>query len=172
MVSDGRLRYYMKLAYGRATESPDPSTQNGAVLIAGDGIDAMGYNHPPAGFPLNDWLTTRDIKLANVIHAEADAIDAAAVIGTPTAGTTLICPWAACLPCALRIIGAGVRRFVRHYDRMVLDDAYWSESIRAADDRLGQARVEVIDLSGGIPGAPTVRHRGKRFNPETCRLVL
>lgn len=141
-----RLTHVMEAAVAVATFSPDPSVQNGAVVLDRDAaIAGWGCNRFPLfvdDTPGERW--ERPAKYLWVEHAERNAIYMAAKHGIPTAGGTLVCPWAACADCARAIIQAGIERLVRfpmpHVDR-------WSESIAVGEQMLTEARVEILELS-------------------------
>jgi dCMP deaminase len=68
--------YFMGLAFAASQRSPDLSTQHGCVIVTENRhILGTGYN----GFrPGSDDLAlqvTREIKYANVIHSEVNAVD-------------------------------------------------------------------------------------------------
>jgi dCMP deaminase len=76
-------------------------------------IRALGYNGFPRG--VKDYETRyndRDIKYRLVVHAEANAILAAARVGTPLEGCTLYCTFHPCSGCAKLIVQAGIRDVV------------------------------------------------------------
>ena len=93
---------YMAEAYRAATGSPDPSTQNGAVLLCGD-VAISGCNEFPKGVSAEHWHGEKEGKYARVVHSEVSVLLNAAKLGVATAGSTLVCPWAACSNCAKHI---------------------------------------------------------------------
>src|SRR4051812_27458885 len=95
-------RAYLQLAYEAAAKSPDPSNQNGAVLVAANtGQRCIDYNRFPTDFPFDPThLSDRDKKIRYIEHAERTVIYQAASLGVMTHGATLYCPWFACMECA------------------------------------------------------------------------
>lgn len=167
---DSEIVGWMLEAYLAAVNSPDPSTQNGAVLVPQRSmlVRFEGWNMPVPGCDENRFLEDRNYKYKTVIHAETSVLDQAAFEGFPTEGSILVCSWAACTECAKRIIHCGVKALVRHAPRMKLDhhNKDWLASIEMADEWFANAGVEVLDLEGPVEEAPTIRHSGKRFRPD------
>lgn len=117
------MKYEMMLAhmdvaarYGQLSKAK--RLKVGAIIVKGDAVISIGYN----GTPPNDdncceheladgSLVTRE----NVIHAEDNAIGKL-INSTETAhGATMVCTHACCLPCAVRVVRAGIASFVyRH----------------------------------------------------------
>lgn len=152
-------------AYRAATYSPDPSTQNGALLIRDGKVIAAGINAFPAG--VVDSLATRwerPEKYKWVEHAERNAIYSAARSGNPTWGTAMVCGWAACSDCARAIVQSGVVLLVRHKDATLRSPDHWLEEIAVADVILQEGGVQVIDVEGSL-GAPTILHSGVEWTP-------
>lgn len=166
---------YMRWAYQNAVRSPDPSTQNGAVLITGTGNQpafAHGWNRIPKGVEQN--YSDREFKYANITHAEAAVIFQAARVGYATLDSTLVCPWAPCVPCARDILDAGVAKLVVHGPRMGLiapegaplmdRRANWGPNVEEALELL-RGYCDVIVVDEPIPRAPSIRIGGKEWNP-------
>ena len=83
--------HFLRLAQVHAEMSKDPNTRVGAVIVGPDReIRATGFN----GFPRRICddpvrLQDRETKLQLVVHAECNAICAAARVGVPLLGCTL-----------------------------------------------------------------------------------
>jgi dCMP deaminase len=136
---------FLAMAVRVAERSPDPSTQNGAVLVPLAGMLVSGYNRFPDGVAYSDERWLRPAKYSYVEHAERNAVYAAARYGTLTHGATLYCPWAACADCARAIIQAGIVRLVR-LGSMSNTNERWDDSVRVGDVMLAEAGVAVNDL--------------------------
>lgn len=83
----------------------------GAVLSREGRVITAGYNGAPAGLPhcLDEGCEIGDSGgCSRAVHAEANAIAAAAKVGISTADTFCYSTLAPCLPCAQLIINAGV----------------------------------------------------------------
>lgn len=154
---------WLRWAYRLATLSPDPSSQNAAVLHGGDDDQVIsGINAPPRGLDMSTTDWRRPNKYGLVEHAERQVLYAAAAAGRPTLGATMVVCWAACADCARGIVQAGVTRLVRH----ARHDGAWKDSVRIGDRILRAGGVDVVDIDGPVPGAPTVRFNGGTFNPN------
>ena len=104
-----------------AGKSKDPATQVGAVIVASDNSTVTtGFN----GFPrkvldLPSRLNDRDLKLKLIVHAEMNAVLAAAKRGVALDGCTLYLAatdetgfiWGGppCVRCTVELIQAGIK---------------------------------------------------------------
>lgn len=134
----------------KAVESPDPSTQNGAVLVLEDGDGGYPFpatyacNRFPRGVRDTPERWERPLKYQFVIHAEQHALALAGLYGHATGGLTLVCPWAACDRCAVSIIAGGITKvvtFPREQDEV---QARWAPSCEVADVMFQEASVAVV----------------------------
>jgi dCMP deaminase len=132
----------LSLALRAAAMSPDPSTQNGAVLRFTVGVLAE-QNRFPDGVGYTPARWERPLKYAVIEHAERNVIYRAARAGWATEGATLICPWAACADCARAIIQAGIVRLVRFEAHA---SARWDDSIAIGDEMMREAGVEIVEV--------------------------
>lgn len=164
-------REYLVMAYQAATKSPDPSTQNGAVIPYTDvGAEYMGrpaerfitgWTDFPPGVANTPERLVRPLKYQYVEHAERNCILNAAREYVPLKGATMYVPWFACSDCARAIICSGIRRLVGH--KKMADDTpeRWKESITHAMNMLREAGVEMELLEGDLPEAPLIRFNEK-----------
>ena len=157
----------LRLAYQEATKSPDPSTQNGAILVRPTGHpikSTLAHNKFPDGVKYTDDRWERPLKYSMIEHAERGSLYAAARWGQSTHGLTMVCPWAACADCARGIIECGIVRLVTHQQAHDRSPERWRESIQIAFDMLDEAGVEVTYYDG-VVGALPVRHTGEVWVP-------
>lgn len=103
------LNYFFDIAKINAQMSKDPNTQVGAVVVDSDrNILSTGFN----GFPRNVHETptrqSRPAKYLFTVHAEANAIAAAARNGHSLMNSTLFCTHPPCAQCAALIVQAGI----------------------------------------------------------------
>lgn len=151
MYTDQEL---IRRAYSLANLSPDPSSQNGAVLVGGASkvILGEGLNCFPRGVQYTDERWERPGKYQWIEHAERNALYDAAVRGRCTKGSVLYCPWFACADCARAIIQCGVVEVVGHkVPGALAEHERWAESIGNALTMLEEAGVKtryVEDLFG------------------------
>jgi dCMP deaminase len=150
-----------------ATQSPDPSTQNGAVLV-----DSLGYvfagdcNRFPDGVQYNPDRWLRPGKYQFIEHAERNAIFAAARKGESTEGSTMVCAWAACSDCARAIVQAGIAKLVRFPAEIMNagSDPRWHQECEVGDVILIEGGVEIVEQT--FPDiAIEVRRNGQLWHP-------
>lgn len=156
---------YLRLAYQAAAKSPDPSTQNGALLVddAG-GIIAYECNRFPNGVHDHEDRWIRPRKYAFIEHAERNVIYDAARRGFQTATLIMYCCWFACADCARAIIQAGISEVVGHDYELHHTAPHWKETIQIADMMLTEAGVKfrrVPDKIGGVK----IRFNGELVEP-------
>lgn len=151
------------MAYREATNSPDPSTQNGAVILSGD-VTIADCNrfpdlvkHPPERFE-------RPLKYEFIEHAERNAIYKCARLGVPTAGATMFVPWFACSDCARAIIQAGISHVVGHQRMADETPERWKDSIANAMTMLQEAGVKITMIPDVLDG-PKILFNGKLWTP-------
>jgi len=169
-MENENLAYLMGRAYLAAKKSPDPSNQNGALVVdegfGDDLILAEGCNDfgliPFAYEDLND----RDKKLAFIEHAERAALFAAARDFT-TFDTALICPWACCTDCGRAIARMGVSKVVVHTPRMNTTPERWKKSVEDGLNCLHHYGVEVEHYNGPLelPEGFTIKANGEDWSP-------
>lgn len=159
------LEDLMARAYKLATQSPDQSNQNGALILdpERDGrIIGQGYNHFPSGIR---EVQTRPEKYKRIQHAERDAIFNGWGIWT-TKRAIMVCPWAACCDCALAIIGVEmIDELVVHGPRMRTTPDRWKEDVDYALGMIREAGIKITELETPIPGAPKIIVNGELWQP-------
>lgn len=171
----------LRQAYVAATKSPDPSTQNGALIVYVPAVEMMPFQlgwHEVLAADCNrlpekvvdtpERWNNRSLKYKLVQHAERNATETARRSKNVSHlnGLTMVCPWAACTDCAKEIIGTGISRLVIHkqaHDRTP-PESVWMEDIVVAHMMLKEAGVEIIVFDGEVNG-PTVRHSGQLWTP-------
>jgi dCMP deaminase len=135
---------WLTISYNVARNSPDLSTQNGAIIINNLGqVVGMGCNEFPRGVKvLQERLVSRPEKYLYVEHAERNAIYNSIYMGQTTVGATMFCPWFACADCARGIIQSGIKKVIGH--QKMFDDTpeRWRESIDNAFVMFDEAGVE------------------------------
>lgn len=107
--------YHYGQALQAAKRSKDPDTQVGCVIVDEDHhIVASGYNGFPPGVEEDVTLWESGTKHERVIHAEMNAIAAAAKKGRAVQGCVMYVTKAPCLcrGCATIIVAAGIKRVV------------------------------------------------------------
>jgi deoxycytidylate deaminase len=162
----GNDRKFLTLAYWKATSSPDPSNQNGAVLVIDGKAVYSDCNRFPTNFAWDEsYLTDRDKKIKHIGHAESNTILGAGRLGIATVGATLYCPWAACREqCAIPIIMSGIRELVVHAERQDTTPERWKASVADALKYIADCGVIVRAYRGPIDG-PTIKVNGEDWRP-------
>lgn len=165
-----KVRWLLK-AYDHASRSPDPSTQNGAIIMqkyvnqSWECISA-GCNEFPEGVENTPERLVRPLKYQVVEHAERSAIYNAAKKGRLTCNAVMIAPWFACADCARAIIRAGIGHVIGHKQVMDKTSSHpsWVESINLAFKMLDEAGV-TYEFYDGFLDAPQVLFNGEYWKP-------
>ena len=94
--------------------SKDPRRKVGCLIVDADQNQLSGgYNGFPRGIVDDDRrLNNREIKLKMIVHAEANAVAAAARNGHSINGATAYVTHNLCSQCACLLIQAGIKRVV------------------------------------------------------------
>lgn len=161
---------WLQAAYFHARRSPDPSTQNGAVVVGFDEyayeLLGMGHNHLPARLDPARGLGAAKYPL--VQHAETSALRDAGRLGHHEHHALVGC-WVACLGCAAAIIDAGIDVVVRHRD---FHDAArgltprWNDELDAADTLFAESGVQVLEHVGPLGPVAPIRIGGVLWHAE------
>lgn len=110
-----REEWLMRMAVIVSTRGTCERASVGAVISREGRVISMGYVGAPAGLPhcidVGCEMGTHG-GCTRTVHAETNAIAAAARFGTSTDGCELYCTHAPCLPCAKLIVNSGIRRVV------------------------------------------------------------
>lgn len=139
--------YFMEIARVVAKRATCDRKLVGAVVVRENRILSTGYNGSPPGRPHCDDVghLLRDIdgrmSCARSIHAEDNAIFAAARFGQATQGATMYVTAQPCINCAKAILSAGIIRVV------------WGESYPDQNgvEMLSDAQVETLILDESVP---------------------
>ena len=158
--------YFRQLYLYAMNNSQDPSTQNAALLTdGGAGIIAMECNNIPKKVNDLDERWERPIKYHYVEHAERNVLYKAAMMGMPTIGLTMYCPWYACSDCARAIIQCGIKRVIGHKEYVDRTPDRWKESCSIGMEMMQEAGIECFYWSGKVGGRATVLVNGEEFSP-------
>ena len=134
--------YFIKLALDAATLSKDPATQVGCILVGEDRNPlTTGYNGFARGVAdLMCRYHDKEGKLTRMIHAEANAVAAAARAGVRLKGCTAIVTKHPCSICAGLLIQAGAVEIIcPHPD----DGSRWQRSYEIAVSQCVEAGVKL-----------------------------
>lgn len=167
--TEENIIHWLSEAYQLATKSPDPSTQNGAIIVSalwreqkpqGTFVYGRGYNTFPPKVKSSNERLTRPLKYSYIEHAERSAIYDAAIFGKELRGTTMFVPWAACADCARGIICSGISELVVHQPMLDHSPDHWKESISNAFEMLDEAGVQIIRYEKEILDRAKIRFNG------------
>ena len=104
---------WMQAAENVAQWSKDPRRKVGCLIVDSDNNQLSGgYNGFPRGIADDHRLHDREIKLKMIVHAEANAVAAAARNGHSIEGATAYVTHNLCSQCACLLIQAGIKRVV------------------------------------------------------------
>lgn len=110
---NGWDRKFIEMAVLVSSWSKDPSTKVGCVIADSDHAQlSEGFNGFPRGIADDSRLQVREMKYRLIVHAEANAIAAAARNGHSLKGATAYVTFSPCPQCAALLIQAGIRRVV------------------------------------------------------------
>lgn len=133
---------WMSVAQMVAGWSKDPRRKVGCVIVDADNNQLSGgYNGFPRGIADDKRLEDRPLKLKITVHAEANAVAAAARNGHSIKGETAYITHNPCSQCACLLIQAGIKRVVY---QIQLGHSYdWTEDFKLAINLLEEAGVKV-----------------------------
>jgi len=108
-------RTLLQRAFVCAHTSPDPSTKVGSVIanVNLTHVLAYGANDFPKGFEYDEgYLYDREWKLANIIHAEANALNDAKQQNFHLISATQYVTIPSCMDCSNEIIDSGIPNMI------------------------------------------------------------
>ena len=130
---------FIRMAAEAASNSRDPSTKVGCVLVRPDGtIASLGYNGAPRGVDDDKYMRgSRELKLAFVLHAEENAV--LNCRDQSTNGYTAYVTMAPCSHCCSVLAQSGIRRVV-----CMPPKPTWLKSAELGRQMLVEMGVEVV----------------------------
>lgn len=142
-MTESKIKELLKIALTAASNSPDPSTQNGAIIVDDDGNIVLGEdcNRLPNNIVMEEKHTVRPQKYYYFEHAERNVIFLCAKNGIRTNGKIMVCPWFACADCARAIVQAGIKEVIGFPRPLDQTNDRWKETCDVADQILDDAGV-------------------------------
>lgn len=137
----------MPIARGYAALSKLPGTKVGCLILDSRYATlAEGWNGAPCGCEadVDERSVERETRLKWVVHAEANAIAAAARLGHSLVGSTLICTLMPCMTCAKLIVQAGITRVI--CPKPGEENARWGEEFELAKQLFRECGVALIHI--------------------------
>lgn len=150
-------RHFLGMSLYHSQLSKDPSTKVGCMIVGPDReILSAGFNGFPRGIAdTAERLTDRDTKLKLVVHAEMNALLAAARTGMRLKGCTLYLAatdqsgmvWGGppCTRCTVELIQVGISEVVS-YPRKTAPTK-WAEDLAMALTLLSEARIMYREIT-------------------------
>ena len=144
-------RHFLGLALYHSKLSKDPSTRVGSVIVGPyREILSAGFNGFPRGIEdSHERLHDRDMKLKLVVHAEMNALLAAARTGMRLKGCTLYLGatddsglvWGGppCTRCTVEIIQVGISEIVSYPVKAI--PSRWHDDLRLARKLIDEAGI-------------------------------
>lgn len=122
---------FLELARMVAGWSKDPSTQTGAVIVSPlKNVVSLGFNGFPRGIADDKRLNDRPTKYAMILHCEVNAV---LLAERSVRGCTLYTwPFSSCMPCASKMIQAGIVRTVAPAIPEHLKERWEADLLKAA----------------------------------------
>jgi dCMP deaminase len=154
-------RHFCGLALYHARLSKDPATQVGSVIIGPDReVLSAGFNGFPRGIAdTPERLEDRETKLKLVVHAEMNALLAAARTGMRLKGCTLYLActdrsglvWGGppCTRCTVEMIQVGISEIVSY--PVKTEPSKWHEDLAIARALLEEAGIAYREIPGPPP---------------------
>lgn len=134
--------HMLSLAAHVASESKDPNTQVGCLIMAHERIVTSGHNAVPEALDNTPERWERPQKYQWIEHAERRAINNAARHGATIGGGTAFVTLFPCSGCARSLIDAGIARVVAPEPSFY--DGRWGTDWNTAYDMLLEANIEVV----------------------------
>jgi dCMP deaminase len=150
-------RHFLGMALYHSKLSKDPSTRVGSVIVGPDReLLSAGFNGFPRGIAdIEERLNDRDTKLKFVVHAEMNALLAAARTGMRLKGCTLylaatdesglVCGGPPCTRCTVEIIQVGISEIVSYPVKAI--PSRWHEDLKTSRMLIEEAGIKYREVS-------------------------
>ena len=151
-------KHFLGLALAHARLSKDPNTKVGSVIVGPDReLISAGFNGFPRGIAdTPERLLDRDTKLQLIVHAEMNAVLAAARMGIKLKGCTLYLAatkeetgevWGGppCTRCTVEIMQAGITEIVSHPIKSI--PSKWHKDLELAKTLIEEAGMVYREIT-------------------------
>ena len=148
--------YFLNRCINYAKMSKDPNTRVGSVIVGPDlKFRSGGYNSFPKDIKHTpERLNNRDLKLKLTVHAELNAVLAAARTGIPLNGCTLYLAatddtgliWGGppCTRCFVEIRQAGIIKIVARPIKAIPSN--WHEDLKLSRELIDETGIEYYEV--------------------------
>jgi dCMP deaminase len=147
-------RHFLELALTHARMSKDPNTRVGAIIVGPDReVRSAGFNGFPRGIADDHRLLKREVKLGLIVHAEMNAVLAAARIGTAIKGCSMYLAatddtgdiWGGppCTRCVVELLQTGISEIISFPTKA---RSKWLDDLEIARSLLEEAGVSHREL--------------------------
>jgi len=184
---ENRHKYFMNIAFAVRLRANCKGNRVGAVIVLNNRIIATGYNGTPENMPNcldggcyrcanrdKTYKSGEAYDLCICVHAEQNAIIAAARFGIAVAGSTMYTTLRPCFGCAKEMLQAQVHSvyYLHEWNPTVKDDALKTAEQRAEYEKLmirfpgGVHKLDIPDphfdwaVSKKAPGVVSLDHHG------------
>lgn len=147
-MTDKWIARFIRQAQHTATWSKDPRRKVGCVIVDKDyNILSGGFNGFPRGISDDLRLHDKEIKNRLIVHAEANAIAAAARNGHSVKGASAFISNFPCRPCAGLLIQAGIKNVYCIWDTLFTPTIETQIELREAKQMLVEAKLKFIEIT-------------------------
>jgi dCMP deaminase len=148
--------HFLNMALIHAKLSKDPSTKVGAVIVTKDrDFISAGFNGLPRKLKDTDErLYNRELKLLLTVHAEMNAVLAAAKLGIQINDCTMYIAatdksgeiWGGpcCVRCLVEILQTGISKIVTYEKKSV--PSKWAENLKISQTLIEEAGIEYKEV--------------------------
>jgi dCMP deaminase len=139
----GRVRLNMEIAELLSLRSSCKRARVGCVITnMSNRIISTGYNEAPSGQSECNCILVEGYKCIRTIHAETNAIYAAAKEGISLLGANLHCTYSPCDHCAKAIIQSGIKNIIFKFEYRDLEPL---KLLKEANITIGKIRGDYVD---------------------------
>lgn len=120
-MKDKMIHAYMECARAFAKLSYAQRKKVGGIAVTPQDVVVYSWNGRVSGGDNKCEIEGEDVTRPDVLHAEANIVSKAAREGISLKGSTVVVTLSPCLPCAMQMYQAGVKRVI--YDETYRDTA-------------------------------------------------
>lgn len=146
-MTDKWVARFIRQAQHTSNWSKDPRRKVGCVIVDNDyNILSGGFNGFPRGISDDLRLQDKEVKNRLIVHAEANAIAAAARNGHSVKNATAFISNFPCRPCAGLLIQAGIKKVYCIWDMTFNPTVETQIELKEAKAMLLEAKVKFTEI--------------------------